>query len=102
MAASGSPLRWRAGARSGCALQQRALQRRVGQRLARPEDGERSELVGDRPLLQPEVQHAPASDEQGVGDEASVASAPVRLRAHQGARARAPALYESPKSRLKL
>ena len=48
------------------------------------------------------MQHTPAPDEQGVGNEAPVASAPVRLRAHQCARARPPAVRESPKRRLKL
>src|SRR2546425_11493670 len=61
---------------------QLGLWRRIRERTVIAHHGERRELVHDRLAAQPEVQHLPALDPQGVGDQAPVAAPPLRHSAH--------------------
>src|SRR5438876_5946341 len=61
---------------------QLGLWRRIRERTVIAHHGKRRELVHDRLAAQPEVQHLPALDPQGVGDQAPVAAPPLRLGAH--------------------
>ena len=63
------------------------LGRGICERPVRPADRERRQLVLDRLVSQPEVQHPPPSDHQRVGEQPTVAAPPLRLRAHDRGRA---------------